>query len=158
MSLKNSTSGGTGLEKDFKNNSNQQTTHFQLHNDNSTPLPKPLFWKRTRKSALIHLVIWLILTLYIALVIGFGGAGKDGFAIAMLIYTFISLRLFAQHVSVSQLIYTPFIVGKPSSSNLMRNFAVNLLNSPNNNPQVDALLWVLGHEVNKNQICFRALY
>ncbi|KAI8612698.1 Na+ dependent nucleoside transporter C-terminus-domain-containing protein [Chytriomyces sp. MP71] len=67
---------------------------------------KPMFGKRPLKTALIHLAIWIPITAFIiALIIN--GRGKSGFELAIVVYAFITLRLLAQHVSMSQLVYAP---------------------------------------------------
>ncbi|KAI8810443.1 hypothetical protein BJ742DRAFT_177399 [Cladochytrium replicatum] len=68
------------------------------------PKDKKSFGKRPVKSALIHLGIWLVMTAYIV-AFGILGKGKAGYEFGMLVYVFISLRLLAQHVSMSNLIY-----------------------------------------------------
>lgn len=67
---------------------------------------KKLIGKRSHKLAAAHLTAWIALTIYAAFLFT-RGREKPGFVVAILVYIFISLRLLAQHVSVSQLIYTP---------------------------------------------------
>ncbi|KAJ3065331.1 hypothetical protein HDU98_011308 [Podochytrium sp. JEL0797] len=70
---------------------------------------KKLFGKRPIKTILYHLAIWCVLTAFIIGVI-VKGQGQSGYEFAICIYVFISLRLLAQHVCMSQLVYAP--VGK----------------------------------------------
>jgi concentrative nucleoside transporter, CNT family len=67
---------------------------------------KPRYWKRSTKSLLIDGFIWTLLTAY-AIALFIRGRGKNGFEFAVIGYVFISLRIFARHFSVSQIIYTP---------------------------------------------------
>ncbi|KAJ3065332.1 hypothetical protein HDU98_011309 [Podochytrium sp. JEL0797] len=67
---------------------------------------KPMFGKRDAKTGLLHLAIWAPLTAFIIAVI-IKGQGKPGYAFAIVVYAFITLRLLAKHVSVSQLVYAP---------------------------------------------------
>ncbi|KAI8843732.1 Na+ dependent nucleoside transporter C-terminus-domain-containing protein [Chytridium lagenaria] len=65
---------------------------------------KPHVGKRPRNTMLLHAAIWLLLTAYIiALIIK--GQGKVGYEFSIVVYVFISLRLLAQHVSISYFIY-----------------------------------------------------
>ncbi|KAJ3232674.1 hypothetical protein HDU78_006946 [Chytriomyces hyalinus] len=75
----------------------------------TTALPveeKKTFGKRPLKTALIHLAIWVPLTAFI-IALCINGKGKSGYEFAIVVYVFISLRLLAQHVSMSKLIYAP---------------------------------------------------
>ncbi|KAL5035399.1 hypothetical protein BDV3_005336 [Batrachochytrium dendrobatidis] len=67
---------------------------------------KPMFMKRTKKELLIDLGIWILITAY-AVTLFVKGRGKDGFELYTILYAFISLRLLARHISISQIIYTP---------------------------------------------------
>ncbi|KAJ3068594.1 hypothetical protein HDU98_008267 [Podochytrium sp. JEL0797] len=67
---------------------------------------KPIIGKRPLKALLIHLGVWSLLTAFIVALI-INGKGEPGYIFAICIYVFISLRLLAQHVSMSQLIYAP---------------------------------------------------
>ncbi|KAJ3065330.1 hypothetical protein HDU98_011307 [Podochytrium sp. JEL0797] len=82
---------------------------LEIEKDEKSTSPvvdKPLVGKRDLKTFLFHLGVWCLLTAFIiALIIK--GKGKPGYVFAICIYVFISLRLMAQHVSVSQLIYAP---------------------------------------------------
>ncbi|KAH6565006.1 hypothetical protein BASA50_009413 [Batrachochytrium salamandrivorans] len=81
-----------------------------LHSDTKVATPvtltKPLFMKRTTRELLIDLAIFSVISAYI-IALWILGRGKDGFEIYTLAYVFVSLRLLARHVSVSQLIYAP---------------------------------------------------
>ena len=70
---------------------------------------KPILGKRSTRLLMIDLAIWMALTAY-AIALMILGKGKQGYVIAIIVYVFISLRLLARHVSVSQLIYDP--IGK----------------------------------------------
>ncbi|KAJ3387151.1 hypothetical protein CcCBS67573_g02244 [Chytriomyces confervae] len=72
---------------------------------------KKTFGKRPMKTALIHFAIWVPLTAFI-IALCINGKGKSGYEFAIVVYVFISLRLLAQHVSMSKLIYAP--LGKAS--------------------------------------------
>lgn len=67
---------------------------------------KPVFGKRTIKELLIDLAIWIALTSYIVVFI-IKGRGREGYEALILVYMFLSLRLYARHVSISQTVYTP---------------------------------------------------
>ncbi|KAJ3101959.1 hypothetical protein HDU97_000935 [Phlyctochytrium planicorne] len=67
---------------------------------------KPAYGKRPASTLYLHLGIWLLLTAYIiALIIK--GEGKEGYVFSIVVYCFITLRLLAQHVSMSYFIYGP---------------------------------------------------
>ncbi|KAI8612690.1 Na+ dependent nucleoside transporter C-terminus-domain-containing protein [Chytriomyces sp. MP71] len=70
---------------------------------------KKTFGKRPLKIALLHLAIWLPLTAFIiALIInGRNRPNDSGYEFAIVVYAFITLRLLAQHVSMSKLVYNP---------------------------------------------------
>lgn len=85
---------------------------------------KPFVGKRSGKEFLIDAAIFTALTAYfIAIIIK--SSDKKGFELFCLIYSFISLRLLARHVSMSRLIYDP--IGRfvdsilPSSSDISKN-------------------------------------
>jgi CNT family concentrative nucleoside transporter len=68
------------------------------------PKFKPKVGKRSTSELAIDFGIWLLIT---AFVIGMiiKGRGKAGFELACVVYIFLSLRLLARHVSMSQTIY-----------------------------------------------------
>ncbi|KAJ3075354.1 hypothetical protein HDU98_008438 [Podochytrium sp. JEL0797] len=70
---------------------------------------KKLFGKRDKRTVIYHLAIWAVLTAFIIAVI-IKGVGITGYVFAICIYVFISLRLLAQHICISRLVYAP--VGK----------------------------------------------
>lgn len=67
---------------------------------------KPLIGKRPARVALAHACIWMVLTAYVVAA-GILSSEKSGFAVVVLIYVFISLRLLAKHVCISKLVYNP---------------------------------------------------
>ncbi|KAJ3321055.1 hypothetical protein HDV06_004613 [Boothiomyces sp. JEL0866] len=67
---------------------------------------KPKFGKRSRNALFIDLAIWIPLTIYFIAFIALG-SGKQGFGVGVVAYVFISLRLLARHVSMSQTVYRP---------------------------------------------------
>lgn len=67
---------------------------------------KPTFGKRNLKTLIIHFTIWILITVYITLAT-WKGTQKDGFAYLILIYIFVTLRLAAQHISMTKLVYLP---------------------------------------------------
>ncbi|KAJ1556361.1 hypothetical protein HK405_014320 [Cladochytrium tenue] len=74
--------------------------------EETAPPKKPAFGKRPLKTFLIHLAIWVVLTVYFVLLV-IKAKGKDGYAFAIVIYCVITLRMLAKHVSPSRLIYEP---------------------------------------------------
>ncbi|KAJ3258672.1 hypothetical protein HK103_003461 [Boothiomyces macroporosus] len=74
---------------------------------------KPKFGKRGRNALLIDLAIWIAMTAYFVAFVSLG-SGKQGFGAGVVAYVFISLRLLARHVSVSQVVYKP--LGSVASS------------------------------------------
>jgi CNT family concentrative nucleoside transporter len=62
--------------------------------------------KRSLQKILIDLAIWVLLTAYITALIIIG-KNKQGYIMAIIVYCFISLRLLARHISMSELIYKP---------------------------------------------------
>ena len=67
---------------------------------------KPIVGKRPMNKIVKDLCIWLPLTAY-AIALMILGKGRAGYTLAIIVYVFITLRLLARHVSVSQLIYKP---------------------------------------------------
>ena len=67
---------------------------------------KPWIGKRSKKTLLIELSIWIALTAYIIALIILG-QGRSGYTLAIIVYIFISLRLLARHISMSQVVYKP---------------------------------------------------
>ncbi|KAJ3168093.1 hypothetical protein HK101_011682 [Irineochytrium annulatum] len=76
------------------------------HLDDPEAKEKPHFGKRDQKTAIIHLLIWLAITAYI-IPLMILGKGKYGYEFVILLWVFVSLRLLAQHVSMSYYVYTP---------------------------------------------------
>ncbi|KAJ3269985.1 hypothetical protein HDV01_000748 [Terramyces sp. JEL0728] len=71
---------------------------------------KPKFGKRSRNSLIIDLAIWVPLTAYFLAFLSLGN-GKQGFGVGIVAYVFITLRLLARHVSMSQVVYRPIGAG-----------------------------------------------
>lgn len=67
---------------------------------------KPVFFKRPMRALAIDLGLWVLLTAY-AVALAILGQGKTGYTAALLVYVFLSLRLLARHVSMSQAVYRP---------------------------------------------------
>ncbi|KAJ3058600.1 hypothetical protein HK102_010403, partial [Quaeritorhiza haematococci] len=91
---------------DAKSWDEKRVSLANTNDSDETPTPKPPFGKRPKRDIIIHLGLWLLLTAY-AIPFLILGKGKNGYELAIIVYIFISLRLLAQHVSMSQVIYTP---------------------------------------------------
>jgi concentrative nucleoside transporter, CNT family len=69
--------------------------------------PKIVVGKRPLELFLIDAILWILMTCYMVAVVVLGSTGKDGFPLLVVVYLFISLRLLARHVSISQTVYGP---------------------------------------------------
>ena len=71
---------------------------------------KPVFGKRSALELAIDVAIFIVMTAYLIpmlIITSQQPTHVDGVEFAVVIYCFISLRLLARHVSVSQLVYEP---------------------------------------------------
>ena len=76
--------------------------------DFGTVTQKPMVGKRPARNIITDASIFVLMTCYLIAVVAKGGQAKSGFELAVVIYVFVSLRLLARHVSMSQTIYKVF--------------------------------------------------
>ena len=99
---------------------------------------KPKFGKRPARNLIVDGLIFTVMTAYLILIMVKGGQEKPGFILACVIYTFISLRLLARHVSMSQTVYK--VIGTVSAK-LVRG--LKLENGLQNNRPLTIAILVL---------------